>query len=80
MAFLDFITANLGNISTVILAIMVPAQVIVNLTPTPEDDAIFGKVYRLVEILAGIVSPRAKQYPGEAALEDVLKMVISTSK
>lgn len=44
------------------------ALVVVNLTPTPKDnDALDGaakvvvKVYRAVEILAGIVSRKAKQ-------------------
>jgi hypothetical protein len=44
------------------------ALVIVNLTPTPKDDEALGnarrlvvKVYRAVEILAGIVGPLAKR-------------------
>lgn len=78
MAFLDFITSHWGTISTVILAIMVPAQVIVNLTPTPVDDAIFGKVYRVVEILAGVVSPKAKQYPGEEAFGKQIEEFVLT--
>lgn len=78
MAVLDFIASNWGTISTVILAIMVPAQVIVNLTPTPVDDAIFGKVYRVVEILAGVVSTKAKQYPGEEAFGKQIEEFVLT--
>ena len=44
------------------------ALVIVNLTPTPKDDEALGaarrvvvKLYRVVEILAGIVGPRVKR-------------------
>jgi hypothetical protein len=44
------------------------ALVIVNLTPTPKDDAaldtaqrVVVKLYRAVEILAGIVGPLAKR-------------------
>ena len=44
------------------------ALVIVNLTPTPKDDEALGaarrvvvKLYRVVEILAGIVGPLAKR-------------------
>lgn len=44
------------------------ALVIVNLTPTPKDNEALGhttrvvvKTYRAIEILAGIVTPRAKR-------------------
>jgi prephenate dehydrogenase len=44
------------------------AVVIVNLTPTPKDNQALGdltrigiKLYRAIEILAGIVSPLAKR-------------------
>ena len=50
------------------VAIHAAAVVIVNITPTPKDDEyldsfthIIVKVYRAVEILAGIVTKRAKQ-------------------
>lgn len=37
------------------------ALVIVNLTRTPKDDEFVAKAYKLLEIVAGIVTPRAKQ-------------------
>jgi hypothetical protein len=37
------------------------ALVIVNITKTPKDDVVVAKAYKLLEILAGIVTPRAKQ-------------------
>lgn len=44
------------------------ALVIVNLTPTPKDNEALGNIarvavrgYRAIEILAGIISPRAKR-------------------
>ena len=37
------------------------ALAIVNLTPTPKDDEILAKVYRLIEILAGLIGPLAKR-------------------
>ena len=37
------------------------ALVVVNLTKTPKDDAALAKFYKLVEVIAGIVTPRAKQ-------------------
>lgn len=50
------------------IAVHAVAVVIVNLTPTPVDNKyldslsrLLVKLYRVVEILAGIVSKRAKQ-------------------
>jgi hypothetical protein len=37
------------------------ALVICNLTKSPKDDEFVAKAYKLIEILAGIVTPRAKQ-------------------
>jgi hypothetical protein len=37
------------------------ALAIVNLTPTPADDAIVAKAYKYIEFLAGIVTKKAKQ-------------------
>lgn len=51
-----------------VVALHGAALVIVNLTPTPKDDEALGnarrlvvKVYRAIEILAGIVGPLAKR-------------------
>jgi hypothetical protein len=51
-----------------VVALHGAALVIVNMTPTPKDDEALGnarrlvvKVYRAVEILAGIVGPLAKR-------------------
>jgi hypothetical protein len=50
------------------IAIHGVALIIVNLTPTPKDDEALGnlsalavKVYRALEIVAGIVTPLAKR-------------------
>jgi hypothetical protein len=37
------------------------ALVIVNLTKTPKDDEYLSKIYRVIEILAGIVTKLAKK-------------------
>jgi hypothetical protein len=37
------------------------ALVICNLTNSPKDDEAVARVYKLIEIFAGIVTPRAKQ-------------------
>lgn len=58
---------GLADYITLAVAIHGVALVVVNLTPTPKDNEALGdlarmavKVYRAVEILAGIVSKRAK--------------------
>ena len=42
------------------------ALVVVNATPTPVDDKWLGRVYKLVETIAGVFG-KAKQLPGEDA-------------
>jgi hypothetical protein len=64
---IDFIMNNLTEILAVILSTQVLAQFIVNLTPTPTDDQLVGKVYAFIEKVAGIWTNTAKEYPGERA-------------
>jgi len=49
------------NFFTVAAAVHGAALVIVNMTKTPKDDEIVAKVYKLIEIAAGIITPRAKK-------------------
>ena len=65
---IQWLLANGESIAATMLAVMALASAIVNLTETPDDDAILGKVYPYVEYLAGIFTSKAKQLPGEAAL------------
>ena len=37
------------------------ALVICNLTKSPKDDEAVAKIYKVIEIIAGIVTPRAKK-------------------
>lgn len=59
---------NIADYVTLAVAIHGVALVVVNLTPTPKDNEAleglakgFVKLYRAIEILAGIVSKQAKQ-------------------
>lgn len=59
---------SLSDYVALIVALHGVALVIVNMTPTPKDDEaldsyrrIAVKLYRAVEIIAGIVSPRVKR-------------------
>ncbi len=59
-AALAYITANLPEIVAALFAIHAAAVIIVNMTPTPKDDAYVAKFYRFIEILAGIVTKLSK--------------------
>lgn len=61
MEIFALITAKGPEIIAALFAIHAAALAIVNLTPTPKDDAAVAKYYRVVEILAGIVSRLAKK-------------------
>ena len=37
------------------------ALVICNLTKTPKDDEVLHNVYKVIEVIAGIITPRAKK-------------------
>ena len=55
-----YVVSNLPEIVAALFAIHAAAVVIVNMTPTPKDDAYVAKFYRFIEILAGIVTKLAK--------------------
>lgn len=57
---MNFIIENWEAFLAVLAALHGLAIAIVNLTPTPKDDEIFAKIYKVVEILAGILTDRAK--------------------
>lgn len=59
-AVFAYVVANLPEIVAALFAIHSAALLIVNLTPTPKDDAYVAKFYRVLEILAGIVTKLSK--------------------
>ena len=56
---------NIELVITFLFAIKIVAVAIVNLTPTPEDNKWLGRFYRLLEVVAGIITKTAKELPGE---------------
>jgi hypothetical protein len=50
------ILAHAQNLLTVLFAIHALALAIVNLTPTPKDNTMVAKYYRVLEILAGVLT------------------------
>lgn len=61
MEFFALLIAKAPEIVGVLFAIHAAALAIVNLTPTPKDDAAVAKFYRVIEILAGVVTRLAKK-------------------
>jgi len=61
MDALNWVLANGEGIFAVVIALHAAALAIVNLTPTPKDDAVVAKVYGVIEVVAGIVTKKAKQ-------------------
>ena len=49
------------EIIAALFAIHAAAVAVVNLTPTPKDDAIVAKYYKVIEFLAGIMTKTAKR-------------------
>jgi len=58
---IHYLSENWAEIAGVLAAVHVLALAIVNATPTPRDDELYGKLYKVVEVLAGIISKTAKK-------------------
>lgn len=60
---IDFFTGSekVEHILEAVFAVMTAAKLIVNLTPTPADDAAVAKLYKVIEMVAGIWTKKAKQ-------------------
>ena len=57
----QYLLNNWAEVAGIAGALHILALAIVNLTPTPKDDEIYGKAYKVVEMIAGIVSKTAKK-------------------
>jgi len=60
-AVIAFIAAHWVDIIAIGAAAHALALVIVNTTPTPKDDELYGKFYKFIEVIAGIVTKIAKK-------------------
>jgi len=58
---MEHLLGNLQQLFTILLATHAIALAIVNLTDTPKDDEAVAKIYRLIEVLAGVVTRFAKR-------------------
>jgi len=58
---LNYLLTNWAEVAGIAAALHMLALAIVNVTPTPKDDEIYAKIYKVVEIIAGIVTKTAKK-------------------
>jgi len=58
---IHYLAENWAEVAGILAALHVLALAIVNATPTPKDDEIYGKLYKVIEVIAGIVSKTAKK-------------------
>lgn len=49
------------DLSTIALVVHTAALAVVNLTSTPKDNLFLNRVYRLLEVVAGLVTRTAKR-------------------
>jgi len=61
MDFINLVMEYLPVAVSFALAAHAAALVIVNATPTPKDDAVLAKAYKVIEFFAGLVTKKAKQ-------------------
>jgi hypothetical protein len=58
---INYLSDNWTEVVGVLGALHVLALAIVNITPTPKDDEIYGKLYKVIEVIAGIITRTAKK-------------------
>ncbi len=58
---IQHLSENWTEIVGVLAALHVLALAIVNVTKTPKDDELYGKLYKVIEVIAGIITKVAKK-------------------
>jgi len=58
---IHYLSENWAEIAGVLAALHVLALAIVNATPTPKDDELYAKMYKVIEVIAGIITRTAKK-------------------
>ena len=57
---MNWLSENWGDLVTAFAALHVVALFVANLTPTPKDNALIGKIYSGVMLVAGLVTKEAQ--------------------
>jgi hypothetical protein len=60
-ALIAFVVAHWVDILAIGAALHALALVIVNLTPSKTDDEVYNKIYKVIELIAGIITKTAKK-------------------
>ena len=60
-AAIAFLAAHWVDIVAIGAALHALALVIVNTTDTPKDNELYGKFYKVIEVIAGIITKIAKK-------------------
>jgi hypothetical protein len=58
---IHYLSENWAEIAGVLAALHVLALAIVNTTESKKDDELYNKLYKIVEVLAGIITKTAKK-------------------
>lgn len=58
---MDSFIAHIEQLLVILFAAHALALAIVNLTPTPKDDEAIAKLYRILEIFAGLITKLSKK-------------------
>jgi hypothetical protein len=58
---IDYLLNNWAEVAGIAGALHLLCLAVVNATPTPKDDEIYGKIYRVIEIIGGVVTKTAKK-------------------
>jgi hypothetical protein len=69
MDIINWIVGHLVEILAAAGSVCLAASAITALTPTPKDDKIVGKVYKVVEFLGGVVGKAKDPGPEKSKVE-----------
>lgn len=58
---IHYISDNWTEIVGILAALHVLALAIVNVTPSKKDDELYNKLYKIIELFAGIITKTAKK-------------------
>lgn len=58
---IHYLSENWAEVAGILAAVHVLALAIVNATESKKDDEIYNKVYKVIEVLAGLITKTAKK-------------------
>ena len=58
---INYVSENWTDIVGILAALHVLALAIVNVTPSKRDDELYNKLYKIIELFAGIITKTAKK-------------------